>query len=192
MNEATAKQYLKETHEFLFEMVKSPIGTIKKRHELTWIQILIYFSLTSVVLGMIGIIGSGFLFGLLFLPIQMTITAIVYNAVIFWITTAIFQAQNIQIDKSELAQVWLKGLIWGTTFGALFNFIRLPIIGLVGFVAALFPAVCIGYAIHIYYGQKPETEIQSKKGAWIAGGLLAILPVLTIAGLNYSLYNFLG
>jgi hypothetical protein len=82
-----------------------------------------------------------------------------------------------------LAQAWLKGAILGVVVGMLVAWIPSP--DNLGFILNLLPAAITAYAVYCYYNHKNASDQkQSKFTAMVVGCALAIIPILTSAGMS--------
>ena len=184
MNQAVVKQYLRETYEFFMELVKSPIPSIQKRHNLNWIQIITYYVVIASAVSLVASVFKGFVLVLLLMPIQIALSTVIGYGVIFWIATLIMDMKNIAVDKLELAQAWLKGAIWGVLVGSLLGMLSYGLFGALYFLEAVAPVGFITGSIYLYYKNKEnEDQAKVKKITQVVGGLLLALLILSYGGL---------
>lgn len=186
MTQATIKQYSRETFDFVTELVKSPLETIQKRHELNWTQIVVYFASVSVIMNMTLMILTGGFFMMLFFPIQMALTQVIYLGITLWISTLILNKNEITIDERELAQLWIKGGILGSILNLGFAIIRIPTFSALGSLTAIVPSILIAGSTYLYlYKTKLVEKDKARTMAIIVGVVVGILPLSSYSGLYW-------
>lgn len=192
MQEQIIKQTGKEIFEFVKELVFSPIQTILKNHDFSWKQMGIYFGSVSLTLNiLVWIVSGGFRYGFVN-PIQMTISQVVLNGILLFVTCIWLKKKGIEIEEREFAQIWMKAEIFGIVVGSPTLLMSIGVGILVGFVTSVIAGVVLVKGSYQYFLQvKKVEETQAKKAATliaIAVFSLPILSVLAIGGLGSLLF----
>lgn len=186
MNENTIKSYAKEVYQFVTELLMSPLQTVQKKHELNWTQILVYFSSVSILSNMVLMILSGGFAMMIFFPVQMTITQIVYLGIMLWLSVLILKKNEITIDERELAQVWLKGAILGSIANLALGVARISMFSVFGGLTVLIPAILIAGSTYIYLHKTKTVEKEKARNmSIIVAVVVGILPFGSYSGLYW-------
>jgi hypothetical protein len=186
MKQEAIKQYSKETADFVVELLKAPIKTAEKKHDLNWAQILIYFTTVSVIANIILAILWGVYRHALLYPIEIALSQVIYLGIALWISTMVLQNNEIQIEERELAQVWIKGGILGSTFSLALGGLRMLSPHTGSLLVGLVPMVLIAGFTYLYLHKTKSVEKEKARNmSLIIGVIVGIFPFGSYSGMYW-------
>ncbi|MCC6448205.1 MAG: hypothetical protein IT215_05935 [Chitinophagaceae bacterium] len=193
MEQNIFKKYLKETYDFLIELIKSPKQTLQKKHELSWAQIFTYFSITCFSIQLVSVVLSGDFYNIISTPLGATVAMVLGQTILFVIATVILDLNKVQINKLELGQVWLKGSLFAVIAMGITDLIQTPIFNGLGLILSLIPPLCIAYSIYLYYENlEAPANVNSKMIAGVVGGIFVFLMLSSTGMMNWGVGRFLS